>query len=406
METLKSVETTRNRLSEIGFVFKSLIYLECAWIPTIADFDVKVIVGEGVGYSAQALEIIAVRIRELNELEPSFKTYRSEIPKVFEEALNISDPLEKACFICQISTSLLQEIKVLEENIDTLFDQPTVWVVYSVKSILEHKLREWTDIVEHDRFIDKKIFAGPIDHTLATLETVKPTTIDQPLRPDCLIQSPQNILDKPTNELLKSKDGICRFIHFIYSEIEVSAAEICARNISDFGPVMPLQFTFDMARQVMDEMRHAKMAKKLLYKYGGELGDFTYRNHVWNSYLLGDSLAEKLAIEQIIGEGNGLDTTALSISIFDELGLSDLKTYYEFLQADETIHCAFGNRWISYLVDYDQSKFDDVIDQAIEKIGVSLPGFAPVDIDLRLNAEFSKEFIYRKLLKKPLTESI
>lgn len=80
-----------------------------------------------------------------------------------------------------------------------------------------------------------------------------------------------------------------------------------------------------------------------------ELGDFKVSNFVWNHYVEGKNLAEKLAIEQVISEGNGLDVSSAMIEKMKHYDVPELLHVYEYLISDETFHCRFGVRWIKWL---------------------------------------------------------
>lgn len=390
---------SKMRLSAVGYALRRLTDLESAWIAYFPEFPDKITVGLAIGYSAQALEAVTERIKEQNTIVPEYISKSPETVVLFDAMAAESDLSHIQQFIVSSTNGILQSVREIRESIDPLYDQPSQWAIRDIINRLEEKM----DMLKARGFPEASEFSDPTSmagvEVKWTPESAKPPLLNDPARPSVLRQSNENILNAPVSELLDSMDGRRRFVHFIYSEIEVAAAEICARNIAEYGANMPPQFTYDMARQCTDEARHAIMAEDMLKLYGGKLGDYTYRNHIWAAYMKGDTLAEKLAIEQIIGEGNGLDTTELSMSFFKEKGLDALLRYYEFLQADETIHCAFGNRWISHLVKGDETAFLAVVDSALAKTGGRVPGHAPVHIPVRRAAEFSETFINEKLLK-------
>jgi uncharacterized ferritin-like protein (DUF455 family) len=399
-DTILQVSQSRDALSEFAYVLRRILTMQCAWLPLISSFETKTKFGHSIGYTAIGLEIISIRLREMNTLIPEYFTTSNEIVKTLDHFTVSKD---EGFWLTSIEDTIqwvIESSAALQELTDPIYDGPTHWAIAQLHSALRAAaLCLNLDLRPSIKF-PKKDFLAVNGIKIHFLDSIFPPLAAQPKRPEILKLSEENILHLPTKKLLETPDGIRRFVHFIYTEIEISAAEICARNIVEFGKLMPIQFTLDMARQCSDEVRHAEMAKLILEHYGGYVGEFTYRNHVWTAYMKGSSLAEKLAIEQIIGEGNGLDTTAHSIVIFKEMKMKKLQTYYEYLQADETIHCAFGNRWISYLTGNSDEGFAEVVEKAINVTAGSVPGFAPVAIELRRNAEFSEEFIYRKLLKR------
>lgn len=393
-----TLSQTRRSLSALAYFLRRLLRFESAWVLHIARFEDKVTLGLALGFSGQMLDFVALRQRELGSAaDGEWVTRSGRTLATFDAQADTVALTGIAAFVVGANRELGQTVAWLRTCIDPLYDQPTLWALDCVTRLLEEKSAMLATRGWHGGHCDCRLLTD--DHAPAALRQQDrcPPLLDQPRRPQ-EIQLGDAETPGPA-VLVQSEAGQRQLVHYIYSEIEVAAAETCARNIAEFGDGMPLQFVLDMARQCADEARHAVMAEQMLAHYGGWLGEFNYRNRIWNAYIKGESLAERLAIEQVIGEGNGLDMSAHCMDLFKQHGLDRLLRYYEFLQADEIGHCAFGNRWIRYLVDGDEQRFTDVVASAARKTGSGVPGYAPVCVETRRAAGFSEQFIAQQLLK-------
>jgi uncharacterized ferritin-like protein (DUF455 family) len=129
---------------------------------------------------------------------------------------------------------------------------------------------------------------------------------------------------------------------------EMHAAELSGRNSYEF-PRMPWQFHLDMARVVWDEIRHSEETKKHLEDLGGRVGmypvvpgNFGYRIQL--------DLLHRLQDLHRRGELGGLNGLLKSRNTFREAGDETGAKMFDFIQADETRHVAFGNRWVRWLL--------------------------------------------------------
>lgn len=396
-----SLAASKRELSTIGYGLRRLVDMESAWITLFPEYGDKTSIGLGVGYTAQALEAVTRRLNEQNTIEVEYISHSAGLVDAFDDIAGERELDKVRRFVVSTTGGLMRAAQSLDAEVDSLYDEPTRWTLREVANRLADTLKMLDERRWHSGAEYLAINASLGSAIKWTPHSARPSVSDQPARPPALKRSDANTLLTPMPELLDTVDGRRRFVHFIYADIEIPAAEICARNILDYGSEMPLQFLYDMARQCSDEARHAIMAAEMLDEYGGVLGEYTHTDRVWWAYTTGANLAEKLAIEQIIGEGNGLDAAELAMAQFRERGLDSLLRYYEFLQADETVHCAFGNRWIRHLVGDDEGAFNAVIEAGLMKSGLRMPGSAPVCIPVRQAAEFSDAFIEGRLLRGP-----
>ncbi|MBI3973584.1 MAG: DUF455 family protein [Chloroflexi bacterium] len=135
---------------------------------------------------------------------------------------------------------------------------------------------------------------------------------------------------------------------------EMHAAELSGRNMYEF-PRMPWQFHLDMARVVWDEIRHSEETYKHLVDLGGSPGmypivpgNFGYRIQL--------DLLHRLQDLHRRGELGGLSGLLKSRNTFREMGDETGAVMFDFIQADETRHVLFGNRWVKWLLHDDPEK--------------------------------------------------
>lgn len=389
---------SKKMMSAVGYALKALMYLESVWITKFNEFNDKITIGLGLGLTANAFGEAHSRLMEMNTsvlvLESS-----THIENFFKESALEDNPDRIKSRIYALTRELHKSAQDYSANVHNLFDYPTLEALRAIEAAMAQKIF----FLDHERWgtleqAPSIILSSQQNVVVWNQQDICPKPVDMPGRPSSLKRDDVSILNAPSSKLIQTNEGLQRLLHFIYADIEVLAAEVCARNISDYGADMPVQFSLDMARQVSDECRHAIMIGDALESAGGKLGDFTYTNRVWTSYMKGNGLAEKLAIQQVVDEGNGLDTSAVLVKALAMIGRDDLITLYEFLMADETVHCSYGNKWLSFLNKGDAARYESVIDQTLQKTGSRVPGGAPVNIDARRAAQYPEWFINNRLL--------
>lgn len=142
---------------------------------------------------------------------------------------------------------------------------------------------------------------------------------------------------------------------------EMHAAELSGRNMYEF-PRMPWEFHLDMARVVWDEIRHSEETGKHLEDLGGRPamypivpGNFGYRIQL--------DLLHRLQDLHRRGELGGLNGLLKSRNTFREAGDEVGAKMFDFIQADETRHVAFGNRWVKWLLHDDNERLRQLGDE-------------------------------------------
>lgn len=140
-----------------------------------------------------------------------------------------------------------------------------------------------------------------------------------------------------------------RFVHGAMFTIELCAAELCAGALALHALEVPTDLLVDISKQVYDEMRHFDMLAGLLERHDTKIGDHPIDTLIWDKFLLGETLAERLVIEQRLGEGVGLDGGYALYAKFIAADDHHASQCFDFINADEMTHVRNGNRWIEHL---------------------------------------------------------
>ncbi|HEX3148085.1 MAG TPA: DUF455 family protein, partial [Gemmataceae bacterium] len=121
--------------------------------------------------------------------------------------------------------------------------------------------------------------------------------------------------------------------------------------------------------------------------------DYTYDCRVWRRYFLGETLAERLALQQVIQEGNSVEGNMVFIAAFREVGDHETAEILEYINADETVHARFGNKWLLWLVDNSHAEYENTLNRVMANSGLKIPGKAPVNKYTRALSAFPMWFI-------------
>ncbi|MDG2520820.1 DUF455 family protein [Caulobacter segnis] len=212
--------------------------------------------------------------------------------------------------------------------------------------------------------------------------------------------------DRPINfdARMKTVEGRCSIIHDICIDVEICASEVCAMTVLLYRKA-PLLLKLDMARQVWDEARHAELALERFEQLGGESSKQTYTFGVIQRWRMGGELSERLAVQQVLSEGNALDGVTSLAAAFAAAGDHETSRMFEFFTADEEAHVRFGNRWIRQLA-RSEAGYNEIIQRMSRRLGIPIPGFPTVNVPSRRNAGFTDhqiELMVEAQRNRPIT---
>jgi len=348
---MRRLDETIDELRSWEGVLRCGLHDASALLLQVGSFRRKIVAGTAVGSLGRALATLRSRLDEI-------------------------DHFGNAAQVNRRSRTSDREIAQLRDFVErragesTVADLPTTWMCQTLSLDLSRALRYMTDPTLCEVVID----AGgelPIPNRDHELGFGKATYVDDPL---------------PI--LLASDEGRSRLLHYICLDIEIAAAEICAKSIVD-APSMPSDFMVDMARQCWDEVRHAELLSDRIRELGMNVGTFPSDGSLWERYHRGADLRERLAIQHVVQEGNGLDSGVALTELLRVGGDDRTAAIFEYLVADEVNHVRVGNRWVRWLCGDSEEEFLQAVRQAAVRIGVKVPGSAPAALELRLAAGFT-----------------
>lgn len=356
------MRSVQDCVQDIGSYVQTLeTYIEnCAReIVRTPDIDLKIALGTGIGMNAITAQSLRNRLKELG----SDNTFHNECNTESAGQIGHIHGLEKAksAFQAYCERSGIE-------------DQPTAIILNQASY-----------------FIDRQLEA--LQNFPLKMMDIYGTTPEFPARPEgmTLVKFPF-VGDLPVEQLFANLEEKKKMLHFLIMDIELNIMEVCSENIIKY-PDMPVEFKYDMARQIWDESRHAQFLIQRYEELGGRLGDYPVSHIAWKADQKGQDLMEKLIIQQIIGEGNGMDAAQVTMRALRETGDTRTAELINFQNADEALHCGIGNKWVLRLLGDDEEAYKKKISKVSQKIGRYIPGSAPVDFAGREKAGFPASFL-------------
>ena len=150
------------------------------------------------------------------------------------------------------------------------------------------------------------------------------------------------------NPTVETPEGRRQFLHLDLNN-EVQSAEIAAQTLVDF-PGAPWELRLNLARQVWDETRHARLYYRHLKELGGFKGEFTVANHEWCVTCIIDTLPGRLAIQNRAFEGGSLDIFIRVAEQWRAQGDERAAEITEGVLIDEIQHVRFANEWLQRMI--------------------------------------------------------
>lgn len=373
---MRNLQRSARALSCLGYNLLRSIELCCAWLPTVTACDGKMRLGREIGVYAMLLARTRERMFELAGAEgwvgrsEDADAYAVLTRTVLEDA---AIEHAAATLRARLSTLLAQLLCDLDASLYATIDEPSHLLLTGAVPWLG------TELTETAFDPDTVMVAYRGDELLPPLPTAPAREARLQLR-----SGPGGSLA----EWVRTPEGRRNIVHEIFIDIEIPATEACAMNIVLFRDA-PLPFKLDMARQVWDEARHATIALRRYQELGGELDLKSYSNNLWNRWSQGADVIDRLCIQQVVQEGNALDSANNLAEVLCEAGDTDSADMFAFFAADEELHTRFGNDWVLRFLNGDEAAYRARVMAAAELIGASLPGKLPVNVPSRLRGGFT-----------------
>ncbi len=370
-----AVQRSQSSIAKLAYLFQRLVDLEAAWIPLVRSPELKLLLAKRLHRDAVAAQLLLERLPEL--LAPATPLLTCQR---WADELDAAARLQEEADIAELLRTIELELertcaRLLAEQFP-IGDEPSrrmIKIIAMDREELRDDLEAWQRAASPT--LGTSLHPIDCDHRELRLaydgKEALPPLVDLPRRPDHWHLNPSHAFYQPTSALLASAETMRQYCQHLYSEIEIPAIEVCARSIAEFRD-MPIGFRVDMARQAWDEARHAHLAARHAAASGGFDAEITFSGKVWRRYLSRGSLAERLAIQQVIQEGNGFE---LALGRAEESAMTDsgeISNLLGFIAVDECQHALIGSKWLLYLSGGSVESYRQTIEQAAQALGFGL----------------------------------
>lgn len=360
-----SLPARQKRFKAYVFAFEQVLALACYWLLRVSDNRFKSSLGYSIGYAGMALGKLTDRLGQMFT-EPVGCPPSCDYARLFSEAVILTKPSDMAQFLCRTVSGVSESMGEYLHLGNGIEDEPSLIVLQETQAVLDRAvqaLSTWCEAVPTSLPANGISFDGETADSTQFQKLVLPPLPSTPTREPGLRFHPRPDLnpDVLTYEATAlDEESLRRLVHFIYLDIEIVAMESCARNILEFQE-MPMEFRLDMARQIWDEARHATFMRRRLEEMGSHVGQYSYSLVSWNNYMRGENLAERLAIQQVVLEGNGLDAGILIARVASDNNDHRTAEVFQYQNMDETVHARIGNKWLVFLVGQSYEQYEQFV---------------------------------------------
>jgi hypothetical protein len=355
------VDDNAVRFSNYFHVLRELVHLTSGWLPLEPDFETKYMLGEHLYDDARAVSKVKRRLYELRHPSDYPGAPGEELAALLDRMNRAGTPAEYyAEAYGEAKPTLTGALEVHLEHLDPVKDEPSLRILRQLSE------RQERHIDERGGAAPKRLIAdlGALPLRLRErreLRVMEP--LEEPAR-DKFVEvtaggdpylARELYINGPENHVPIEPEEQKHFFHGLM-DAELSAAELMARN-SHEHPEMPWDFHVDMARQVWDELRHARVHDILIKtELGCEWGDypvgFSYFRSVYAHDLLG-----RLALFNSTSEQKAMWRHSHRRKVLVERGQESVAKVFDYLLADEVPHVHNGTRWGSYLLGGDEQAY-------------------------------------------------
>ncbi|GEM_PF-3452456 len=361
------VDANAIRFSNYFHLLRELVHLSCGWLPLVFEFEAKYRLGDHVHDDARAISKVKRRLYELRHPSDYPGSPGPELSAVLDRLSAAGDPREYLRLAYGDAKPLLaRALRIHLENLDPVADEPSLRILRQVLARQERHVEEMAALAElpgeASRIAD--LGALPIELKAPRRELRVLPPLEEPARDAFIEVTPEGdpflarelyVNDPELNHVPIEPEEQRHFFHALM-DAELCAAELMARN-SHEHPEMPWDFHVDMARQVWDEVRHARLHDLLMkQELGCRWGDyplgFSYFKSIYAHDLLG-----RLALFNSTSEQGAMWRHSRRRKVLLERGQERIAQVFDYLLADEVPHVHNGVRWGSYLLGGDERAY-------------------------------------------------
>jgi Protein of unknown function (DUF455) len=348
------VDENATRFSNYFHILRELVHLTSGWLPLEPSWPRKYELGDHVHDDARALTKIKRRLYELRHPSDYPGSPSPELAELLDRMAAADSPgayLELA--YGEAKPALARAMRIHLEHLDPVADEPSLRLLSQVVGRQERHVRE---LAAATRGADGDLGTLPVRLRAEPRELRILPPLVEPARDDFMevteggdpYLTRELYINGAENHVPIEREEQRHFFHGLM-DAELSAAELMARN-SHEHPEMPWDFHVDMARQVWDEGRHAKvhdllMQEELGCRWGDYPVGFSYFKSIYDYDLLG-----RLCLFNGTSEQRAMWRHSHRRKTLMELGQERIALVFDYLLADEVPHVHNGVRWGSYLL--------------------------------------------------------
>jgi hypothetical protein len=366
------VDENAIRFSNYFHVLRELVHLSSGWLPLATEFETKFRLGDHIHDDARALSRIKRRLYELRHPSDYPGAPGDELADLLDQVAGADSPeryLELA--YGEAKPALRRAMAIHVEALDPVTDQPSLELLEKVAARQDrHAAELWgaarrgAEQPAPDPPSPPDLGSLPIElkgeprelRILAPLvEPARDSFVEVTPDGDPFLTDELYVNDPDENHVPVEPEEQRHFFHALM-DAELCAAELMARN-SHEHPGMPWDFHVDMARQVWDEVRHARvhdilMPTELGCRWGDYPVGFGYFRSIYAHDLLG-----RLALFNSTSEQKAMWRHSHRRKVLVDRGQEQVAKVFDYLLADEVPHVHNGARWGAYLLDGDEGAY-------------------------------------------------
>jgi Protein of unknown function (DUF455) len=365
-ETLRrgyDVDENANRFSNYFHLVRELVHLSCGWLPLVPEFELKYRLGDHLHDDARTISKLRRRLYELRHPSDHPGAPGEELAALLDRMAGAASPREYLGIAYgEAKPALLRALRIHLERLDPVSDEPSLRLLEQIAGRQQRHMTEMGEPAAAARLEDLGSLPIRLKAEPRELRIFPP--LEEPARDDSIEVTPGGdpylsrklyVNDPDENHVPVEPEEQRHFFHALM-DAELCAAELMARN-SHEHPQMPWDFHVDMARQVWDELRHAKlhyilMPTELGCRWGDYPVGFSYFKSIYAFDLLG-----RLALFNGTSEQKAMWRHSRRREVLVEQGQEQVAKVFDYLLADEVPHVHNGTRWGSYLLGGDERAY-------------------------------------------------
>lgn len=382
------VAESRRALEAVRFACIRLMETACAALVAVPFVPAKLRLSHDVWTLARAAHLIGQRLPGLRSSDTAANPGSRMYVEFIDEINNLPYPDAKVDAIVHVAyPDLLDGLRRHRARVHGLADEGTVSCLDNVIGLLSELTTRSAGASSASVHLGSDGVAAHVDGTPPVVEP-EPALPVIPRRPgrEPRLREEFDLARNP------SDDGLGAALHDVIFRIELCAAEICAAVIAHH-PEAPWGLKFDFAKQVRDEARHFELLADRMEELGTSVGEHPIRYEVWDKFMLGETLAERIMIEQRLGEGLGLDGGLQIYRWMKDHGDERTALLFDYINADEVTHVGNGNKWLHELLGSDSAvvELDERVRDRLSRSGWPIRHGAPINVDDRRLSGFTAE---------------